>query len=153
MEKNLTISIGSDHGGLELKNYLKEELTKQGIKIIDCGTYSLDSCHYPIYAFETAKKVQTKEANYGIVVCTSGEGVSICANKVKGIRCGLVYNKEVARLVKEHNNCNMIAFGAKYISKEDALEDVNIFLNTEFGGNRHSIRVNMITDFEKEHLK
>lgn len=149
MNKKLTISIGCDHGGLELKNYLKDELTKQGITIIDCGTNTLDSCNYPDFAFKAAELVKDKKVDYGIVVCTSGEGVSICANKVKGVRCGLIYNKEVARLVKEHNNCNMIAFGAKYISKEDALEDVNIFLNTEFGGNRHATRVGLITAYEE----
>lgn len=148
MEKNITIALGSDHGGFELKSYLIKNLVNQGYKIIDCGTYDTNSCNYPTFAFKTAEKVASKEANYGFIICTSGEGVCISANKVKGIRCGLCYNLEVAKLTREHNDCNMLAFGAKYISKEDALKACDIFLNTEFGQGRHTIRRDLITEYE-----
>lgn len=152
MEK-LRLAIGSDHGGFELKKYLLEELVKEGYEINDLGTYSLESCNYPTYAFKVAEQVKNKEADFGIVICTSGEGVCICANKVKGIRCGLAYNLEVAKLIREHNNCNCIAFGAKYITKQEALEAVKIFLNTPFGQGRHQTRVDLITSYEEEHFK
>ncbi len=150
MEKQLNIAIGSDHGGFQLKTYLINNLIKEGYNLIDCGTYSEASCNYPEFAFKVAKKVQLHQADYGIVICTTGEGVCICANKVKSIRCGLIYNKDTARLTREHNNANMMAFGAKYIDKDEALECAKIFLNTPFLEGRHQIRVDMISEFEQE---
>lgn len=150
MEK---IAIGCDHGALDLKNFLRDSLVKEGYEVIDCGTYTTDSCHYPAFAFATAEKVASGEADYGIVCCRSGEGVSICANKVKGIRCGIGYNDAVSHLMKEHNNANMIAFGADYTSKEEALNRVHLFLKAEFLKGRHQIRVDMIKAYEDEHQK
>lgn len=147
----MKLSIGCDHGGFALKEQLKELLQKAGHELIDCGTFGLDSCDYPTFAFKAAALVASGECARGILVCTSGEGISIAANKVKGIRCGLVYNSEVARLIVEHNNCNMMALGAKFITPEEGREWTEIFLATEFAGGRHGRRVDLITDYEDKH--
>lgn len=144
-----TISVGSDHGGLEYKNAVVEHLKKQGYKVIDVGTDSKDSCHYPIFGAEAAKKVASHEADFGVVICTSGEGIMMAANKIKGVRCGLGYNDDVARLSRQHNDANMIAFGQKFMSLEDVIRRVDIFLNTDFEGGRHLTRVEIIKDLEK----
>lgn len=140
----MKIALGCDHGGFLLKEKIKNYLLKKGYEIIDCGTDSLESCDYPIFAREAALLVSDKKCDLGIVVCTSGEGVCITANKIKSIRCGLVYNNEVAHLIREHNNANMMAIGAKYTSIEDALRYVDTFLNSKFEGGRHEKRVNLI---------
>ncbi len=140
----MKISIGCDHGGLELKNSIVEHLKELGHDVLDVGTYTNDSCDYPDFAHKAAELVENGTCERGIVVCTSGEGVSIAANKHKGVRCGLVYNEEVARLTRQHNNVNMVAYGAKFITEEQGLKWVDIFLNTEFEGGRHINRVNKI---------
>lgn len=140
----MKISIASDHGGYLLKIEVIKYLKNKGYEVIDVGCDSLDSCDYPIFAHKAAELVENGFVNRGIVICTSGEGVSICANKHKNVRCGLIYNKEVAKLTRQHNNVNMIAIGAKYTSCEDAFEYVDLFLNTEFEGGRHNRRVDMI---------
>ena len=145
---NMKISIGSDHGGLEYKKAIKEHLLQQGYEIVDVGTFSKDSCHYPIFGIAAAKRVASGECDFGIVVCTSGEGIMMAANKVKGIRCGLGYNDEVSHLMREHNDANMIAFGQKFMELEDVLKRVDIFLNAKFEGGRHQTRVNLIIDEE-----
>ena len=145
----MKIAVGSDHGGLEYKNAIKEHLEKLGHEVIDVGTYSLDSCHYPLYGAEVARKVASKECKYGVVVCTSGEGISMAANKIKGVRCGLCYNDDVARLMRQHNDANVIAFGQKFMKLEDVLRQVDIFLSTEFEGGRHQTRVDLISELEK----
>lgn len=147
----MKIALGSDHGGYVLKDQLAEWLKAEGYEVIDCGTDSLESCHYPSYAFKVAKLVQNREVTRGILLCTTGEGVMIAANKVKGIRCGLAYNDETARLMVEHNNANVISLGAKYIGLDEAKRWVEIFLGAKFLGERHAIRVKMITDYESEH--
>ena len=143
------VVVGSDHGGIEYKNAIKEHLQKEGYEVIDVGTYTKDSCHYPLFGIEAAKKVASKECDFGVVVCTSGEGISIAANKIKGIRCGIAYNDEVARLMRQHNNANMISFGQAFMNLDDVLKRVDIFLNTEFEGGRHQTRVEMIENAEK----
>ena len=143
------VVVGSDHGGLEYKNAIKEHLQKEGYEVIDVGTYTKDSCHYPLFGIEAAKKVASKECDFGVIVCTSGEGISIAANKIKGIRCGIAYNDEVARLMRQHNNANMISFGQAFMNLDDVLKRVDIFLNTEFEGGRHQTRVEMIENAEK----
>ena len=140
----MKISLACDHGGYLLKEEVKKHLEGLGHVVIDCGCNSLDSCDYPDFAHEAARLVSNGEVERGIVVCTSGEGVSICANKHHGVRCGLLYNEEVAELTRRHNNVNMIALGAKYISKEDALRYIDLFLETPFDGGRHEKRVNKI---------
>lgn len=146
---NMKIAIGSDHGGYEYKQRLIKDLEKENLTIIDCGTNSLESCNYAEFGYEAAKKVAEGEADYAIVICTSGEGISIAANKVKGVRCALLYNDEVAHLAKEHNNANAIAFGAKFMDYEDVLKRVHIFLNSNFEGGRHEKRVDFIKNIEK----
>lgn len=146
----MIISIGSDHGGFDYKQRLIEDLKNEGHTIIDNGTYSKESCNYAEFALKTAFQVSNKKADFGILICNSGEGVSITANKVKGIRCALLYNDEVAHLAKEHNNANMIAFGANYMSYEDVLKRVNIFIGSRFEGGRHERRVQTIIDFENK---
>ncbi len=149
----MKIAIGCDHGALDLKNAIQKHLLSEGYEVIDCGTYTLDSVHYPTYAFDVATKIKDKQVDKGIVCCTSGEGVMICANKVKDVRCGMGYNDDVTRLSVEHNNANCIAFGAKYMDIEDCIRRTDIFLNAEFLGGRHKLRVDMISDYEKHNCK
>ena len=145
----MKIAVGSDHGGFEYKNAIAKHLKELGHEVIDVGTYSLDSCHYPLYGAEVAKKVASKECRFGVVVCTSGEGISMAANKIHGVRCGIAYNDDVARLMRQHNNANVISFGQAFMSLEDVLRRVDIFLSTEFEGGRHQTRVDLISDLEK----
>ena len=140
----MVIAIGCDHGGFQRKEEAKEYLQSLGHEVIDCGTYSLDSCDYPIFGRKVAELVSEGKANFGVVICTSGEGIMMAANKVKGVRCGLAYNDEVASLMRQHNNANVISFGAKFMNKEEVLHRIDIFLNTEFEGGRHERRVNLI---------
>ncbi len=146
----MKIAVGSDHGGFELKEAIIKYLEKQGHKVLDFGTNSTDSCNYPLYGASVAKSVVSNEADYGIVVCTSGECICISANKIRGIRCGIGYNDEVTKLMRLHNNANMIAFGAKFMKEPDVLRRIGIFLNTEFEGGRHALRVDMIKALEEK---
>ena len=145
----MKIAIGSDHGGFLLKEDLKNYLFEKGFDVNDVGTYSLESCHYPEFAIKVANLVSEGACKYGVLVCTTGEGVVMTANKIKGVRAGLAYNTDVARLMREHNDANVIAFGAKYVSTEEAVERLNEFLNAKFQEGRHQIRVQMIKDLEK----
>jgi len=140
----MKISIACDHGGYKLKLEIVKHLKELGHEVIDCGCDSLDSCDYPDFAHKAAELVENGTCERGIEVCTSGEGVSIVANKHKGVRCGLIYNEDVARLTRQHNNVNMVAFGANYVSVENALKYVDLFLETEFEGGRHLRRVEKI---------
>ena len=140
----MKISIACDHGGLDYKNEIVKHLKELGHDVIDCGCNSKDSCDYPDFAHEASELVSNGTCERGIVVCTSGEGVSICANKHKGVRCGLIYNEEVARLTRQHNNVNMVAYGAKFITIDECLKYVDLFLETEFEAGRHLRRVEKI---------
>ena len=142
----MKLSLACDHGGYLLKEQVKSFLLNEGYEVIDCGTNSLESCNYPVFARAAAKKVASKECELGIVICTSGEGVCMTANKIKGVRCGLIYNNEVAHLIREHNNANMMALGAKYVSYEDAITWIKTFLNASFEGGRHTLRVDLIEE-------
>ena len=142
----MRIAIGCDHGGYELKEQLRRYLQNNGHEVIDCGTDSVESVHYPVFAKMVAKNILNGRAERGIVVCTTGEGVSITCNRFKGIRCGIAYNDEVARLMRAHNDANIISFGARFISLEDAIKRVEIFLNTGFEGGRHQTRIEMIDE-------
>ena len=144
----MKIAVGCDHGGLEYKNAIKEHLEKQGHKVTDVGTYTSDSCHYPVFGEAVARKVANNECDFGVVVCTSGEGIAIAANKVPGVRCGIAYNDDVARLMRQHNNANVIAFGQKFMKLDDVLRRVDIFLSTEFEGGRHQTRVDLINNIK-----
>ncbi len=140
----MKISIASDHAGYAYKEEIKKYLAVKGHEMVDCGTYSLESCDYPIFAKAAALKVANKEVDFGVLVCSSGEGIAIAANKVKGVRAGIAYNDDVARLMRQHNNANMIAFGASFMKLEDVLKRIDIFLDTKFEGGRHERRVNEI---------
>lgn len=146
----MKISIGTDHGGVEYKAEVKNYLQSLGHEVVDCGTMTTESCNYPEFAIAAARKVANHEVDCGIVICRSGEGVSIAANKVKGVRCGIAYNKTVARLMKEHNDANMISFGADYFSIEEVKEMLDAYLNAKFLGDKHEIRVKMISDYENK---
>lgn len=137
------IAIGADHGGFELKERIKE-IFKDKIIFKDCGTNSKESVDYPLIAYSVAESVAEGECEFGIVICRTGVGVSITANKVKGIRCALCYNKEVAHLCKEHNNANVIALPADMLEFEEVVDIINNWLSAEFLGGRHELRVNMI---------
>ena len=140
----MKISMACDHGGLELKNALKAHLLDKGYQVCDFGTYTTDSCDYPDYAKLAARAVSTGECDFGVVVCTTGIGVSIVANKVKGVRCALCQNVDMATMTRKHNNANVIAFGQKYTSVADAIAMTDAFLTTEFEGGRHQRRVDKI---------
>ena len=145
----LRIAIGSDHGGVDQKDEVVKYLKSKGYEVIDVGTNSHDSCHYPLFGAEVARKVANKQADFGIVICTSGEGIAIAANKIKGVRCGIGYNDEVSRLMRQHNDANVISFGAKFMETKDVIRRIDIFLSTQFEGGRHQTRVDMISELEK----
>ena len=140
----MKISLGSDHAGYIVKEEIKKHLISKGYEVLDVGTNSTDSCDYPIFAKAAAKLVSEGTAKYGVLVCSSGEGIMMTANKVKGVRCGLAYNNDVARLIRQHNNANMIAFGANFMKLEDIIKRIDIFLSTDFEGGRHERRVSEI---------
>lgn len=146
----MKISIGCDHGALALKNKMVAHLTKKGYDVKDCGTYTADSCDYPDYAAVAAKAVASGECEKGIVLCTTGIGVSIAANKVKGIRCALLSDVMSARLTREHNDTNMMAIGAGVVGEMLALEILDTWLETEFSHNeRHQRRIDKVMALEK----
>ncbi len=142
------IAIACDHGAFALKEKLKTHLTAQGLPYEDFGTYSLDSCDYPDFAGAAAKAVSEGKCDKGIVLCTTGIGVSITANKVKGIRCALLSDKMSARLTRQHNDTNMMALGAAVVGEMLALEIIDTWLGTEFEGGRHQRRVDKIMSYE-----
>ena len=146
----MRISIGCDHGALALKNKMVAHLTKKGYDVKDCGTYTADSCDYPDYAAVAAKAVASGECEKGIVLCTTGIGVSIAANKVKGIRCALLSDVMSARLTREHNDTNMMAIGAGVVGEMLALEILDTWLETEFSYHeRHQRRIDKVMALEK----
>jgi ribose 5-phosphate isomerase B len=139
------IAIGSDHGGYALKESVKKHLTERGIEFKDFGTYSLDSCDYPEFGRAVAEAVASGECEKGIVICTTGIGISIVANKVKGIRCALCSETTTARLTREHNDANVLAMGGGFTGELLANEIVDVFLDTEFSGlEKHSRRISKI---------
>ena len=146
----MRISIGCDHGALALKNKMVAHLTKKGYDVKDCGTYTADSCDYPDFAAAAARAVAGGECEKGIVLCTTGIGVSIAANKVKGIRCALLSDVMSARLTREHNDTNMMAIGAGVVGEMLALEILDTWLETEFSHNeRHQRRIDKVMALEK----
>ncbi|MFA6570765.1 MAG: ribose 5-phosphate isomerase B [Bacteroidota bacterium] len=140
----MKIAIGSDHAGFILKRQLIEWLESQNHQIIDFGPFDDVSVDYPDYAFPAAESVASKTADVGIIICGTGIGVSIVANKVKGIRAANCLNPEMARLAREHNNTNVLTLGARFLVYEEALEIITAFLSSEFQGGRHERRVEKI---------
>ncbi len=146
----MKISMGCDHGALELKNALMQHLTAQGHQIKDCGTYTPDSCDYPDFAAAAAKAVVSGECERGIVLCTTGIGISIAANKVKGIRCALLSDVMSARMTRDHNDTNMMAMGAGVVGQNLAFEIADTWLGTAFSHNeRHQRRIDKVMALEK----
>lgn len=141
----MKIAIGSDHAGFDYKEKIKEFLTTQGHEVQDFGTLSTDSVDYPDFAHPTSAAVEKGEVKFGILICGSGQGVNMTANKHQGVRSALCWNTDLARLSRMHNNANVIALPARFVAAEYAIEMVDVFLNTEFEGGRHQNRVNKIS--------
>lgn len=141
------IAIGSDHGGIKLKETVINYLKEKGLEYKDFGTYTTDSCDYPVFGKAVANSVASKESEKGIVICTTGIGISITANKVKGVRCALCSDSLSAKMTRLHNDANVLAMGAGIVGDNLALEIVETFLNTEFSGEeRHQRRIDLIED-------
>jgi ribose 5-phosphate isomerase B len=142
----MIIAVASDHGGFALKDIVKKHLLERGFKVVDLGTDSEASVDYPVYGKACGKAVASGKADLGIVVCGTGIGISIAANKVKGIRCGLCTSVEMAKLTKQHNNANILALGGRTTAPELAVEIVDAWLDTEFEGGRHERRTAMLDE-------
>ncbi len=142
------VSIGADHGGFFLKNAISESLKSEGFEVFDKGTFSTDSVDYPDYAKAVCDSINSGESEFGILVCTTGIGMSIAANKIKGIRAALVLNADAAKFSRLHNNANVICLGQKNTSLNDALNFVKIFAETDFEGGRHERRILKFSEFE-----
>jgi ribose 5-phosphate isomerase B len=140
----LTIGIASDHAGLNLKNYLIPWLIAKEYNVINFGTNSIDSVDYPDFVHPLANEIKKESLLMGILICGSGQGVSITANKYDYIRCALCWNHEIAALSRLHNNANVLALPARFINEEQAQQIVNTFLTTPFEGGRHNLRLNKI---------
>lgn len=145
----MKIALGSDHAGLPLKNEIIKHLEGKGIEIKDFGTYAEESCDYPDYAQKVAEKVVAKEFDFGILICGTGIGISIAANKVKGVRAALCSDTFSAHACREHNNANILALGQRVVGVGLALDIVDNFLNAEFQGGRHENRINKMMEIEK----
>ena len=146
----MKIAVACDHGALNLKNKVAAHLTAKGYEVVDFGTHTPDSCDYSDFAGPAAKAVAAGECEKGIVLCTTGIGVSITANKVRGIRCALLSDLMSARLTREHNDTNMMALGAGVVGEMLALEIVDTWLNTEFSqGERHARRIKKMMAYEE----
>lgn len=147
----MKISLACDHGGLELKNAIKAHLEARGFECRDFGTYTTDSCDYPDFARPAAEAVASGECERGVVVCTTGIGMSIAANKVRGVRCALLHDKMSARLTREHNDANMMALGQGVTGTKLALEIVDTWLDTPFSaGERHVRRLAKLSAMEEK---
>lgn len=142
----MKIACGADHGGVDLKDALKVYLEEKGIEVVDFGTTGHESVDYPEYGHKVAQAVAKKEADYGLVCCGSGIGISIAANKVKGVRCVRAHDPYSAEMSRRHNNCNVIAMGGRFIGLDMAKKCLDVFLETEFEGGRHSRRVDAIEE-------
>lgn len=152
MDKNITVALGCDHGGYALKERLKAHLESQGIACRDFGCHSTDSCDYPVFAKEAAQAVARGECRFGVVVCTTGIGVSMVANKVKGVRCALCHEPLSAQMTRRHNDANMLAIGAGVTGPNLAVEILDAFLRYDFEGGRHQRRVDLMMDVEHEEV-
>ncbi|HQD91799.1 MAG TPA: ribose 5-phosphate isomerase B [Bacilli bacterium] len=146
----MVISIGSDHGGYLLKEKIVKFLEQEGYTVLNRGCDGLESVDYPLYGMRVCRDVLTKKCDLGILICTTGVGMSIVANKHRGIRAALVHNADMARLTREHNDSNILCLGAKYTTEEQAYEMVRAFIESKFAGERHQRRVDMIMKLEEK---
>ena len=149
----MKIALGSDHGGIELKRVIIKHLENKGIEMKDFGTYTEESCDYPDFALKVAEEVAAKNYDFGILICGTGIGISISANKVPGIRAALCHDTFSAHATREHNDANILAMGGRIVGPGLALDIVDAFLNAKFEGGRHERRVNKITEIEKKYSK
>ncbi len=143
VDKNLKIALGSDHGGYRLKEKIKARLALLGVQVEDFGTNSRESVDYPIYAKKVCTAVLEKSVDFGILVCGTGLGMSICANKIKGIRAVTPENTFSAKMARAHNNSNVLTLGERVLGEELAFEIVSAFLNAKYEGGRHQKRIDM----------
>ena len=146
---NMKIAIGNDHAAVDLKFHVAKYLESKGYEVIDLGTKTPDRCDYPVYGQRVGQAVVNGEADYGVLICGTGIGISIAANKVDGVRCALCSEPVSARLAREHNNANIVAMGARTIGPAMAEAIVDVFLTTDFLGGRHAHRVDMFAKIEK----
>ena len=150
----MRVGIGNDHPAIELKNIIKEHLESKGFEVVDYGTSEPGvKVDYPIYGQKVAEAVAAGEVEKGILICGTGVGISIAANKVPGIRAGLCTNTTTARLIVEHNNANIVAFGCRIVGSELAKDIVDTFFSAQYEGGRHQKRLDIITDIEKKYSK
>ena len=147
------IAIGSDHGGYELKEELKKVLEEKGLEYKDCGAYSTDRVDYPIVAKEVSKSVADKVCEKGILICRSGYGMAMVANKFKGVRSAPCFCTRAAQFSRLHNDSNVLSLGADYVTVDEAKEILNTWLTTEFEGGRHQERLDLVSDIENENMK
>ncbi len=145
----MKIAIGSDHAGFEDKERVKKQLDELGYEYEDVGTNSTDSVDYPIYAQKVAEKVASGEAEQGLLICGSGNGMQIAANKIRGVRAALAWNEETARLARQHNDANVLSVPARMISPEEVSKVIKAYLDAKFEGGRHARRVDEISNLEK----
>lgn len=145
----MKIAIGNDHAATELKMEIMEYVKSLGHEVINLGTDGKESCNYPEFGEKVGRAVVSGEADCGILICGTGVGISIAANKVRGVRCGVCSDTATAHLIKEHNNANIIAFGARIVGHELAKDIVKAYLEAEFMGERHQSRIDMIQEIEE----
>ena len=149
MNTNKRIVVSSDHADIELRKTIAAHVAAQGWDVIDIGPMTSESTHYPIHGEAAAQKVASGECQLGIIVCGTGQGIMMAANKVKGIRCGVCSDTFSARMIRQHNDANMLSLGARVIGEGLALDIVDAFLSAEFEGGRHGTRVDMIKALEE----
>ena len=146
----MKVAIGCDHAGLTLKNAVIEHLKQRGFEITDCGTYDSASCHYPVFAQKVAEAVTSGAAEKGILVCGTGVGMSMAANKIKGIRAACVSDCFSAEATRAHNDANIVCFGQRVVGEGLAFKIVDTFLDTPFEGGRHQIRIDMVNELDNK---
>lgn len=144
MVTNVKIVVGSDHAGFELKQIITEHLSERNMNYIDFGTNCLDSVDYPDYAKKVAEEVNSKDLIMGILVCGSGQGMAMTANRFKNVRAAICHNSDVAKVTRQHNDANVLCLGSRFIHISEAIKCVDVFLSTDFEGERHLKRINKI---------
>lgn len=146
----MKIAIGADHGGYELKEKMRRYLSGKGHRITDFGTFSRESCDYPLIGERVSREVAKGNFRYGVLICTTGIGMSMAANKVRGIRAAVCFNAELSRYARAHNNANVLVLSGKFVKEKEAGKIIDVWLRTRFSGGRHRRRVNQIMRIEKK---
>ncbi|MDD6667002.1 MAG: ribose 5-phosphate isomerase B [Lachnospiraceae bacterium] len=149
----MKIAIANDHAAVEMKREIQSYLEEKGYEVINFGTDTNERCNYPDYGLKVAEAIKNGEADQGVLICGTGIGISLAANKVPGIRAAVCSEPVSARLAKQHNNANIIAFGARIVGMEEAKAIVDAFFGSEFLGGRHAMRVDLISEIEKKYNK